>query len=475
MLKNFYRKVGFGLSLEDEVPQDPLKWAFNQLDQVPLFTWEGKIFSEKEMREKFGEFIYGDRKILRKKYKNNNSRYKREKNKLRYKTGQKFFENNELTIRHNEAINGKAPVFERFWHFWGNHFAISEKDYLAEYSTGPYQREIIRPNMVNTFEEMVKDVTTSWCMIQHLDNSESVGPLSRKGMKNRNTINENHARELLELHTISPAAGYSQKDVIQMTYVMTGWQHKWDPKRLESGDVWFNFEKHQPNEKTILGKTYAAASKRELYNVIKDLVHHPNCKRFIATKLCRHFITDNPTEDMINPVIQAWKKSDGFLPEIHKAVIQSSFNHARTTKKFLKPETWSLQIARMFGLNWLPTSEQMEYNFKTRPTDLQRKIYFRLEELGHLPYRPQQPNGWSDLQEDWISPELLIRRLIFAKGIAFSMKRTEDHLQSVIEKNFDNHDKIMKRIKVQDEKIFGFNAFGNKFSIIANSPEMLKV
>jgi uncharacterized protein (DUF1800 family) len=122
-----------------------------------------------------------------------------------------------------------------------------------------------------------------------------------------------------------------------------------------------------------------------------------------------------------------------------------------------------------------PTSEQMEYNFKTRPTDLQRKIYFRLEELGHLPYRPQQPNGWSDLQEDWISPELLIRRLIFAKGIAFSMKRTEDHLQSVIEKNFDNHDKIMKRIKVQDEKIFGFNAFGNKFSIIANSPEMLKV
>ena len=79
------------------------------------------------MREKFGEFIYGDRKILRKKYKNDKNKYRGEKNKLRHKTGQNFFEGNELTIRHNEAINGKAPVFERFWHFWGNHFAISEK------------------------------------------------------------------------------------------------------------------------------------------------------------------------------------------------------------------------------------------------------------------------------------------------------------------------------------------------------------
>ncbi len=468
MVKNFYRKVGFGLSLQDEVPQDPLKWAFNQLDQVPLFTWEGTIFSEKEMREKFGEFIYGDRKILRKKYKNDKNKYRSEKNKLRHKTGQKFFESNELTIRHNEAINGKTPVFERFWHFWGNHFAISEKDYLAEYSTGPYQREIIRPNMVNTFEQMVKDVTTSWCMIHHLDNSESVGPLSRWGMKSRETINENHARELLELHTISPEAGYSQKDVIQMTYVMTGWQHKWDPKRLESGDVWFNFEKHQPNEKTILGKTYAAASKRELYNVIKDLVHHPNCKRFIATKLCRHFITDNPTEDMIKPVIQAWEKSDGFLPEIHKAVVKTAFEYTSTTKKFQQPETWVLQMVRMFGLYWIPKAERMQYDFKREPTDSQSEIKWALEELGHLPYRPAQPNGWSDFEADWISPELIIRRLIFASKMATrGLRRDDNNIKAVIRKNFNQYEKIYKLLDSQDD-------YKNKLAIVCNSPEMLK-
>ena len=127
----------------------------------------------------------------------------------------------------------------------GNHFAISEKDFLAEFSTGPYQREIIRPNMVKTFEDMVLSVTTSWCMIHHLDNSESFGPNSKKGMEWRETINENHARELLELHTVSPNAGYTQEDVIQLAYIMTGWSHKWSRKNLETGDVWFDQEMHQ--------------------------------------------------------------------------------------------------------------------------------------------------------------------------------------------------------------------------------------
>ena len=468
MTLSFFRKVGFGLGQQDEVPGDPLNWAQSQLNVVPAFIWKGHIPTEKEMREKHRERIYRDRKVLRKKYKNDKNKYKLEKEKLRIKTGQHFYESNELSIRHNQAINGDAPVFERFWHFWGNHFAISEKDYLAEYSTGPYQREIIRPNMVNTFEKMVIDVTTSWCMIHHLDNSESVGPLSRIGMKSRETINENHARELLELHTISPEAGYFQKDVIQMTYVMTGWQHKWDPKRLESGDVWFNFEKHQPNEKTILGKTYAAASKRELYNVIKDLVHHPNCKRFIATKLCRHFITDNPTEDMIRPVIQAWEKSDGFLPEIHKAVVKTAFEYTSTTKKFQQPETWVLQMVRMFGLYWIPKTERMQYDFKREPTDSQSEIKWALEELGHLPYRPAQPNGWSDFEADWISPELIIRRLIFASKMATrGLRRDDNNIKAVIRKNFNQYEKIYKLLDSQDD-------YKNKLAIVCNSPEMLK-
>ena len=467
MTLSFFRKVGFGLGQQDEVPGDPLNWAQSQLNVVPAFIWKGHIPTEKEMREKHRERIYRDRKVLRKKYKNDKNKYKLEKEKLRIKTGQHFYESNELSIRHNQAINGDAPVFERFWHFWGNHFAISEKDFLPEYATGPYQREIIRPNMIKTFEDMVREATISWAMINHLDNSDSVGPRSRYGVNSRETINENHARELLELHTVSPEARYSQDDVIQMTYVMTGWQYKWSQSKLETGDIWFNFKHHEPNSKIIMGKTYKADGKRELFAVIKDLVNHPSCKKFIATKLCRHFITDYPTKEMITPVIKAWDQSGGSLPVIHKAVVKSAFDYSSTNRKFQQPETWALQMARMFGFGWLPQAEKMKYDFKKEPSAYQTQITDKLRELGHLPFRPQQPNGWSDFEEDWISPELIIRRLILALKMAnYGVKRD---IKTVIEKNFDEPDKIYQLIEKQDK-----NSFLNVFATICNLPEMLK-
>ena len=467
MTLSFFRKVGFGLGQQDEVPGDALNWAQSQLNVVPAFMWKGHIPTEKEMREKHRERIYRDRKVLRKKYKNDKNKYKLEKEKLRIKTGQHFYESNELSIRHNQAINSDTPVFERFWHFWGNHFAISEKDFLPEYATGPYQREIIRPNMIKTFEDMVREATISWAMINHLDNSDSVGPRSRYGINSRETINENHARELLELHTVSPEARYSQDDVIQMTYVMTGWQYKWSQSKLETGDIWFNFKHHEPNSKIIMGKTYKADGKRELFAVIKDLVNHPSCKKFIATKLCRHFITDYPTKEMVTPVIKAWDQSGGALPVIHKAVVKVAFDYSSTNRKFQQPETWALQMARMFGFGWLPQAEKMKYDFKKKPSAYQTQITDKLRELGHLPFRPQQPNGWSDFEEDWISPELIIRRLILALRMAnYGVKRD---IKTVIEKNFDEPDKINQLIEKQDK-----NSFPNVFATICNLSEMLK-
>ncbi len=119
----------------------------------------------------------------------------------------------------------------------------------------------------------------------------------KKGQKLKIEINENHARELLELHTVSPKAGYTQEDVIQLAYIMTGWQQRWSKKKLETGNVWFNSEYHQPGKKNVLGKEYKKG-KKSLAVVIKDLVNHPNCREFIAERLCRYLITDEPTKEM---------------------------------------------------------------------------------------------------------------------------------------------------------------------------------
>ena len=154
-MKNFFRKVAFGIGPNEQAPSDPLKWALDQVNDVPELSWKGKIYSEKELRKHYRDWVYGDRKVLRKKYKDNKTLYKTHKDVLRHKTGQKFWESLEISIRHNEGINSSSPVLAKLWMFWGNFFAISEKDYLANYSTGPYQREIIRPNLNQTFEKMV--------------------------------------------------------------------------------------------------------------------------------------------------------------------------------------------------------------------------------------------------------------------------------------------------------------------------------
>ena len=476
-MKNFFRKVAFGIGVNDQVPSDPLNWALNQVDEIPELSWKGKIFTEKELRSHYRDWVYGDRKKLRKKYKDNKTLYKAHKDILRQKTGQKFWESLEISIRHNEGINSQSPVLAKLWMFWGNFFAISEKDFLANYSTGPYHREIIRPNLNQSFEKMVYDVTTSWAMIHHLDNSESAGPKSktaraewRRKKKEPASINENHARELLELHTVSPKAGYTQEDVIQLAYIMTGWQRKWSKTRLETGNIWFNPEYHEPGNKKVLGKEYKRG-KKTLAVVIKDLVNHPNCRDFVAERLCRYLITDEPTKEMKQPIIDAFERSDGFLPEIHKAAIKVAFDYNDKFKKFQTPENWFIQVAKLGDLEWPPSPETMDsYELGITPTRKQRSPERLLRNIGQHPYRAKQPNGWSDHSDDWISPELLIRRLVYAKlSHSFSkmQNNNEDYYQNIVEKNFDNPGKIMKYLNQKSRIV-------EKQTLLFNHPEFLR-
>ena len=476
-MKNFFRKVAFGIGPNEDIPSDPLKWALEQLNEVPELSWRGRLHSEKELRLLYREFIYNDRKVLRKKYKDNKTLYKTHRDLLRHKTGQKFWESLDITVRHNEAINSQSPVLAKLWMFWGNFFTISDKDYLPQYSTGPYQREIIRPNLNQTFEKMVYDVTTSWAMILHLDNSESAGPKSvtafqdwRRKKKEPATINENHARELLELHTVSPEAGYTQEDIIQLAYIMTGWQRRWNKKHLETGDIWFNSEYHQPGKKKVLGKEYKKG-KKALAAVIKDLVNHPNCRDFVAERLCRYLITDEPTKEMKQPIIDAFKKSDGHLTEIHKAAIKVAFDYNDKYKKFQNPENWFVQVAKISDLQWPPSPTLMDlYKLGNKPTRSQRYPEWLLKKIGHHPYKATQPNGWSDISTDWLSPELLIRRLVYAKESYLFNKpenNNSDFYNKIVQKNFDSPDKIMKYL---DKK----NNLSDKQVLLFNHPEFLK-
>ena len=479
-MKNFYRKVAFGLKPDEKIPSDPLVWATSQItDKIPEFSFKGKIYSEEELRKHYREYVYQDRKVLRKKFKKDKMGYKAAKNLLKDSTGQKFWKNLEIAIRHKEATQGNHPVLAKLWYFWTNHFTISDKDFLADYSTGGYQREIIRENLNKTFEELAYEATVAWAMIHHLDNAENVGPKSedakaewRRRKKRPATINENHARELLELHTVSPNSGYTQDNITELALIMTGWapDDKYWKTKLETADVKFQRKYHEPGKKIFWGKEFPKGSKG-LRAAVNFLVNHPSCREFIAYKLCRYLITDYPTKEMTDPIIKAWQKSDGFLPEVHKAAIEVAFKFNDKYSKFQNPENWWLQMSRMTDAKWPPKDERFDtYRLGGGPDPYQAKPSWFMEDIGHHPYLSKQPNGYSDLAEDWMSPELIIRRLIYARQGYINLKsdnKNNEFFEKVVDKNFDNPDKIMKLLNQNEKPI-------DRHILLFNLPEVFR-
>mgnify|MGYP001292652416 FL=1 len=479
-MKNFYRKVAFGLKPDEKTPSDPLVWATSQItDKIPEFSFKGKIYSEEELRKHYREYVYQDRKVLRKKFKKDKMGYKAAKNLLKDSTGQKFWKNLEIAIRHKEATQGNHPVLAKLWYFWTNHFTISDKDFLADYSTGGYQRETIRANLNKSFEELAYEATVAWAMIHHLDNAENVGPKSedaraewRRRKKRPATINENHARELLELHTVSPNSGYTQENITELALIMTGWapDDKYWKTKLETADVRFQSKYHEPGKKIFWGKEFPKG-KKGLRAAVNFLVNHPSCREFIAYKLCRYLITDYPTKEMTDPIIKAWQKSDGFLPEVHKAAIEVAFKFNDKYSKFQNPENWWLQMSRMTDAKWPPKDERFDtYRLGGGPDPYQAKPSWFMEDIGHHPYLSKQPNGYSDLAEDWMSPELIIRRLIYARQGYINLKsdnKNNEFFEKVVDKNFDNPDKIMKLLNQNEKPI-------DRHILLFNLPEVFR-
>ena len=479
-MKNFYRKVAFGLKPDEKTPSDPLVWATSQItDKIPEFSFKGKIYSEEELRKHYREYVYQDRKVLRKKFKKDKMGYKAAKNLLKDSTGQKFWKNLEIAIRHKEATQGNHPVLAKLWYFWTNHFTISDKDFLADYSTGGYQRETIRANLNKSFEDLAYEATVAWAMIHHLDNAENVGPKSedaraewRRRKKRPATINENHARELLELHTVSPNSGYTQENITELALIMTGWapDDKYWKTKLETADVRFQSKYHEPGKKIFWGKEFPKG-KKGLRAAVNFLVNHPSCREFIAYKLCRYLITDYPTKEMTDPIIKAWQKSDGFLPEVHKAAIEVAFKFNDKYSKFQNPENWWLQMSRMTDAKWPPKDERFDtYRLGGGPDPYQAKPSWFMEDIGHHPYLSKQPNGYSDLAEDWMSPELIIRRLIYARQGYINLKsdnKNNEFFEKVVDKNFDNPDKIMKLLNQNEKPI-------DRHILLFNLPEVFR-
>ena len=448
--KSFFRKVAFGINPNEEVPANPLSWAQGQVHNTPPLTWEGLLPEQKELRRN-QKFHNDEEDKLEKKFKNDDNTFEEAIRNLSAKTGRDYYEALEINIRHHAAIHSGSPVFERLLWFWANHFAALETANPWFGFTGEYHRNVLRKNLTGSFSELVTAATTSRALLESLDNSDSVGPNSIQGRKSRKqnkivSINENHARELLELHTVSSKGGYTQQDVINLSKIMTGWQAH------DNSPVKFNQKVHEPGEHIVYGKGYkqkGSNSKNKLLDVIPDLCARPSCREFITIKLCRHFICDEPSEEMIAPIIEEWERTDGHLPSVHSALLEVIHYHNNNNKKFLNPEIWLVQLANMFDLNYPVEEKVMNYNFSSYPR-VQRRIIDILEQIGHNPYRPRQPNGWPDTELEWVSPELIARRFQYPNKLMqfplYKRRFPATDLNTIFGNNFENPEEIISYI-----------------------------
>ncbi|MDP9095702.1 MAG: DUF1800 domain-containing protein, partial [Pseudomonadota bacterium] len=206
------------------------------------------------------------------------------------------------------AIATPTPFRERLVWFWANHFTVSTRQGQVAPMVGDYVRSAIRPHVTGKFRDMLLAVMQHPAMLLYLDNAQSFGPASKAGLRRGKGLNENLGRECLELHTISPAAGYSQADVTSFAKVLTGWSIE----RREGAGFKFRPMMHEPGEKSVLGRSFPEGEDGGR-QALTFLAEHPATQMHLATKLVRHFVADVPPADAVRRVAGVLRETGGDL------------------------------------------------------------------------------------------------------------------------------------------------------------------
>jgi uncharacterized protein (DUF1800 family) len=323
----------------------------------------------------------------------------------------------QVLARAQSAALTTRPFAERLVHFWSNHFAVSADKGVVFGLAGTLENEAIRPHVGGRFVDLLMAVEQHPSMIAFLDNQYSVGRDSTaaqfaarprgpdaKAPIRQFGINENLAREILELHTLGVNGGYSQTDVTSFAQIITGWSIGGGKGRLAGGvpgRFYFRDNLHEPGPKAFLGKTYAEQGQRQGEAVLADLARRPETANFIAGKLVRHFIADDPPPPAVERVARAFLKSGGDLPSVYAALIESPEAWNADARKFKTPQDFVFSALR--ALNVSPSQPE--------------EVIRTFDLLGQRQYTPGSPAGWPDTSKSWDGSDALMHRVLWASRV----------------------------------------------------------
>jgi uncharacterized protein (DUF1800 family) len=318
----------------------------------------------------------------------------------------------EALARIQRATIADCGLVERLVAFWSNHFCISaSKGEPARIWAGAFEREAIRPHVLGKFGDMLKAVEQHPAMLFFLDNQQSIGPASKAGQNGKRGLNENLAREIMELHTLGVGSGYSQDDVTSLARIITGWTFAGREGKLGApGSFVFNANAHEPGPQRLLGKLYNDNGVTQGEAALADIARHPATATFIARKFAAHFIADDPPPALVARLDAVFRKSDGDLRALTLALLDSDEAWRAPMTKLRTPCEFLIASGRLLA---------------QIPTDPGRYLG-SLNTLGQPLWSPAGPNGFADSNAAWAAPEGVKLRLDISAQIASRIAESVD-------------------------------------------------
>lgn len=401
-------RFGLGARPDDQTPADPRRWLLSQFDAYdPLpapwralpstaqvaADWVAQQRAQRQAPEE-------QRAALREAW--------------RRQEGEAY--RGAIGVRVASALQTPTPFAERLAHFWANHFAVSVDKGPVTGLAGSFERDAIRPHILGRFEDLLVAAVRHPAMLVYLDQARSTGPDSPAGrrarLRQRNNagLNENLAREILELHTLGVRSGYTQHDVTEFARALTGWTLPDDEAAGEARSFRFAPALHEPGSRSVLGRTYAAGGEEQARAILRDLATAPATAGHIALKLARHFVADEPPAALVQRLSESFRRSGGELSAVYRELVDAPEAWAPGPGKFKSPWEWGVSSLRALGRREMPAQQAANL----------------MNQLGQPVWRPGSPAGYGDTAAAWAAPDALLRRVEVAQRFGAQAGATVD-------------------------------------------------
>ncbi len=309
----------------------------------------------------------------------------------------------------SRRVGTGTPLRERLVFFWADHFTATGKQGLLRRATSPYMQSALRPHLTGRFEDLLIAAVTHPVMQDYLDQNRSFGPNSPSALKNpeKRGMNENLAREILELHTLGVGGPYTQVDVRELAELLTGLTHSSNNGRK------FLKGRAEPGAEVVLGKTYGGTKNphfRDIEAVLRDLAVHPVTAQHMAAKLAVHFVSDTPDPDLVNHIAGRWQETGGDLMAVYDALLNHPAAWSRKLRNVKQPFDFVASACRALAVPHAALAELSEAQFRQR-------IHTPMRLMGHTWQKPDGPDGLEETDSAWITPQGVAARLQWAIAV----------------------------------------------------------